>query len=89
MCVCTWGGEQGLQECPLTGRSQDTSVYRDSISEGDRLLYLSNLGRVEGSPAPLALPCWEPQLVPGMWLAVLGADKLLDAFLTAAMAHIA
>lgn len=57
--------------------------------EGDRLLYLSNLSRVEGKSSTLALPCWELQLVPSIWLAVLGADKLLDAFLTTAMVHVA
>lgn len=34
--------------------------------EGDRLLYLSNLRRVEGKSRTLALSCWEPQLLPGM-----------------------
>lgn len=94
-----WGQRQYVHVCvhgevgrvSRTARSQ--ARVRPPLStetasgEGDRPLYLSNLSRVEGKSSTLALPCWGLQLVPSIWLAVLGADKLLGAFLTTAMVH--
>lgn len=78
--VCTHGEVGGVSRTAHSlVRVRPPLSTETAPGEGDRLLYLSHLSRVEGKSSTLALPCWEPQLLPGMWLAALGADKLLDA----------